>query len=873
MSHTPPAGAPEPDTLRVSIGGMSCGSCASRVTRALEAVPGVTEASVDLIGEQARVTFEDRADPGAVADAVSSVGFTPVVESVELSIEGMSCGSCASGIERALTRAPGVVSASVNFASERASVDYLALATDRARIEDAIRAAGYGVTAPRALGEEERDEAEDRQRADRARDVQKLRASVMIAAALTLPIVVLDMGAHLVAPLENWLHASIGAQNLFILFFVLATAVQFGPGLRFYKKGAPALLRGAPTMETLVMLGTSAAWGYSVVATLAPGALPAGTAHVYFEASAVIITLVLVGRYLEALAKGRTSEAVRRLIGLQAKTARVERDGREREIPVKEVQPGDVVLVRPGEKIPVDGVVTEGASFVDESMLSGEPLPVDKREGAEVVGGTINQAGSFRFRATKVGADTVLAQIVQMVERAQGAKLPIQALVDRVTLYFVPAVMAAAALTFVLWLIFGPAPALALALVAAIAVLIIACPCAMGLATPTSIMVGTGKAAELGALFRRGEALQTLRAAEVVALDKTGTLTEGRPELTDLVVAEGRDESTVLGLVAAVEAKSEHPIGEAIVRGAERRGVPVPEAEDFSAEPGRGVTAIVEGERIHIGTERYMSECGVDVGPLAGDRDRLADEGKSPLFAAAGGAFAAAIAVADPIKPSAPAALSALGALGARVAMITGDNSRTAAAIARELGIDEVEAEVLPGGKVEALERLQRGGRVVAMVGDGINDAPALATADVGIAIGTGTDIAIESADVVLMSGDLRGVPNAIALSRATLRNIKQNLFWAFAYNTSLIPVAAGALYPVLGVMLSPMLAAAAMGLSSLCVLTNALRLRRFEPPLAAAARDGEPARAPACGAAHADEALGAVAGGEPALDVKGKVA
>ncbi|MGL6251912.1 MAG: copper-translocating P-type ATPase, partial [Billgrantia desiderata] len=576
------------------------------------------------------------------------------------------------------------------------------------------------------------------------------------------------------------------------------------------------------------------AWSYSLVAMFAPGLLPAGTANLYFEAAAVIASLILLGRYLEARSKGRTSEAIKRLMGLQAKTARVFRDGEVVEIPLDQVQQNDIVQVRPGEKIAVDGEVVEGASYVDESMITGEPVPVEKTPGAQVVGGTINKTGAFSFRATNVGADTVLAQIIRMVESAQGAKLPIQALVDKVTAWFVPIVIAIALLTCIAWLTLGPGPAISFALVNAVAVLIIACPCAMGLATPTSIMVGTGRAAEIGILFRKGEALQTLRHAEVVALDKTGTLTKGRPELTDLMVTDGFEHDVVLQLVASVESRSEHPIAEAIIEGAKARGLALQSIDSFDAVPGFGIKASVAGHEVWVGADRLMTSNGIDVHRFEDEATQLADEGKSPLYAAIDGRLAAILAVSDPIKESTPQALKALHELGLKVAMITGDNRRTAQAIARQLGIDEVVAEVLPDGKVEAVKALRQGGRQVAFVGDGINDAPALAEADVGIAIGTGTDVAIESADVVLMSGDLTGVPNAIGLSRATLRNIKQNLFWAFAYNTALIPVATGAFFPLFGILLSPVFAAAAMALSSIFVLGNALRLKTFRPLLAA---------------------------------------
>ncbi|MDU2609829.1 MAG: copper-translocating P-type ATPase, partial [Pseudomonas aeruginosa] len=628
--------------------------------------------------------------------------------------------------------------------------------------------------------------------------------------------------------------STIGIQQSWYLQFVLTLLVLAIPGWRFYEKGFPALFRLGPDMNSLVAVGTAAAFGYSMVATFAPSLLPAGTVNVYYEAAAVIVALILLGRFLEARAKGRTSEAIKRLVGLQAKEAHVLRDGRIVDIPINDVAQGDIVEVRPGERVPVDGEVTEGRSFVDESMITGEPIPVEKAEGSTVVGGTVNQKGALTLRATAVGGQTMLAQIIRMVEQAQGSKLPIQAVVDKVTLWFVPAVMLAAVLTFLVWLVFGPSPALSFALVNAVAVLIIACPCAMGLATPTSIMVGTGRGAEMGVLFRKGEALQLLKDAKVVAVDKTGTLTEGRPVLTDLEIADGFDRNQVLAKVASVESRSEHPIARAIVESAVEGGIALPTMTDFDSVTGMGVRATVDGARVEVGADRFMRELGLDVSGFARTAERLGNEGKSPLYAAIDGRLAAIIAVADPIKSSTPAAIAALHQLGLKVAMITGDNARTAQAIAKQLGIDEVVAEVLPEGKVEAVRRLKATHGQIAYVGDGINDAPALAEADVGLAIGTGTDVAVESADVVLMSGNLQGVPNAIALSKATIGNIRQNLFWAFGYNTALIPVAAGVLYPAYGVLLSPIFAAGAMALSSVFVLGNALRLRRFQPPLAA---------------------------------------
>jgi P-type Cu+ transporter len=746
-----------------------------------------------------------------------------------LSVGGMHCASCVGRVEKAALKAPGVTGASVNLASGRAFVTLADPAGNAEAVAQAIRDAGF--EAEPLLDAPEQSSRESAARADES---HALRNAVLLAALLTLPIFILEMGTHLVPGMAAFVADAIGIRNLHLLFFVLATVVQFGPGLRFYRSGWPALVRGAPDMNSLVMLGSTAAWAYSVTAVFFAGLLPEGTANVYFEASAVIITLILAGRYLEARARGRAGDAIRRLISLQPRTARIERNGRTLEAPIERVRAGDLVLVRPGERVPVDGQLVEGSSWVDESMISGEPLPVEKSVGDEVVGGTINGSGAFTFRATRVGAETLLARIVRMVEQAQAAKLPIQALVDRVTHVFVPVVIGLAMLTFAAWLLLGPAPALSFALVNAVAVLIIACPCAMGLATPTSIMVGTGKAAELGLLFRKGDALQALQEADTVALDKTGTLTRGEPALTEFRVAAGFDEAATLALVASVEQRSEHPIAAAIVAGARDRGIGLQDARDFTASTGLGASAVVDGRRIAVGAARYMEQLGVDVAPFAAAAADLAAQGATPLYAAVDGRCAALVAVSDPLKASAGIAVAALHRLGLRVAMLTGDDRRTAEAVAREAAIDEVHAELLPGDKVAVVRRLQASGRKVAFVGDGINDAPALAQADVGIAIGTGTDIAIDSAELVLMSGDLRNLPNAVALSAATLRNIRQNLFWAFAYNASLIPVAAGLLYPAFGVLLSPMLAALAMALSSLCVVSNALRLKLFRPPLPA---------------------------------------
>ncbi|WP_454696505.1 heavy metal translocating P-type ATPase [Achromobacter aegrifaciens] len=814
--------------VSLPIEGMTCASCVGRVEKALKAVPGVDKASVNLATERADITFAGAPDVAAAVQAVQKAGYAVAETTIELSVTGMTCASCVGRVEKALKAVPGVSNASVNLATERASITAAGGVPASALIQ-AVAKAGYEAKTLSAESSDT-DAVAERQ----AAELKSLKRALTIATIFALPVFILEMGAHIVPAFHHVIAESIGTQNSWYLQFVLASIVLFGPGLRFFKKGIPALLRGAPDMNSLVAVGTSAAYAYSVVATFAAQLLPAGTVNVYYEAAAVIVALILLGRYMEARAKGNTSEAIKRLLGLQAKTARVVRNGATLELAIEDVVAGDLIEVRPGERIPVDGEVVEGNSFIDESMISGEPVPVEKQPGSEVVGGTVNQNGALTFRATKVGGDTLLAQIIRMVEQAQGSKLPIQAMVDRITMWFVPAVMAAAVVTFIIWLTFGPEPALTFALVNAVAVLIIACPCAMGLATPTSIMVGTGRAAQMGVLFRKGEALQSLKDAQVVAVDKTGTLTKGRPELTDLIVASGFERAAVLGKVATVEAKSEHPIAQAIVDAARGENIALGTISQFESITGFGVSARVDGDLVEIGADRYMRELGLSVESFGSDVVRLGDEGKTPLYAAINGKLAAMIAVADPIKETTAAAIRALHDLGLKVAMITGDNRRTGEAIARQLGIDEVVAEVLPDGKVAAVQRLKQQYGPIAYVGDGINDAPALAEADVGLAIGTGTDIAIEAADVVLMSGDLGGVPNAIALSKATIRNIKQNLFWAFAYNVALIPVAAGLLYPVNGSLLSPVFAAGAMALSSVFVLSNALRLRRFAAPFPA---------------------------------------
>ena len=745
---------------------------------------------------------------------------------VTIPVTGMTCASCVRRVERALEKAPGVLEANVNLANQRATVRYLAGEVELRDLEKAVEGSGYGVV----RGEE--SFAED----SHEREYKKLKADFILAAALTTIILVGSL------PMMLGLEPPIPMVWLKILLLVLATPVQFWAGKRFYRGAWGALKHVQANMNTLVVMGTSAAYLYSAVAALAPGLFAAGRADVYFDTSALIITLILLGRLLEARAKGRTNEAIKKLAGLQAKTARVLRGGEELDVPLENVLVGDLVVVRPGEKVPVDGRLVSGGSAVDESMITGESIPITKREGDEVIGATMNTSGSFRFEATKVGEYTTLHQTMRMVEEAQGSKAPVQRFADRISAVFVPAVIGVAAATFVVWLLFGPEPALTFALLNTVAVLIIACPCAMGLATPTSIMVGTGKGAESGILIRGGEALEGAHKLDTVVLDKTGTLTRGTPELTDVVVLDGMHEEELLRLAASAERASEHPLGESIVRTARHRGLPLADLEAFEAVSGGGIRARVEGRGVLVGSRRFLSESGISEDGLASRDEEMAREGKTPIFVAVDCELAGLVAVADVVRDESREAVDRLHTLGLEVAMLTGDDCRTAEAIARELGVDRVVAEVRPEDKVAEVKRLQAEGKRVGMVGDGINDAPALAQADVGIAIGTGTDVAMEASDLTLISGHVCGVARAIKLSKATVRNIKQNLFWAFAYNVAMIPFAAGVLYPlftdgsvpailrpVLGEygFLDPVLAAVAMALSSVTVVSNALRLRR----------------------------------------------
>jgi Cu+-exporting ATPase len=766
----------------------------------------------------------------------------------------MTCASCVNRITRFLTKVEGVEEANVNLASESATVRFDPARVDVAGLVAAVDAAGYVArveqassadheadVAEAAAAKAERDEAAARHAAD-------LRRRLVVSGVLTIPLII-GLARMTIAP---WL------PELFVNPWVqlaLATPVQFWAGSIFYVGAIKALRHKATDMNTLIAVGTSAAYLYSVATILVPGFFTAAglgmdgeMLPMYFDTSAAIITLILLGRFLEARARSHTSDAIRRLINLAPRTARVIRDGVELDLAVADVRVGDMVRVRPGETVAVDGVVVEGASGVDESMITGESLPVAKRAEDLVVGGTLNTTGTLTFRATRVGSDTVLARIIRLVSEAQGSRAPIQRLADVVTGYFVPAVLGLAAVTFLVWFAFGPQPAFNMALLNTVAVLIIACPCALGLATPTSIMVGTGKGAENGILFRNAEALERLGAVKAVVLDKTGTLTEGKPRVTDIVRAEGAPgEAEILALVAAAERGSEHPLADAIVReAAETRSLSIPDAGDFLSVAGGGVSATVAGHAVVVGRPGFLASVGIDPAELTAAADALAADGKTPVFAAIDGRAAAVIAIADTVKAGSVEAVAELRRLGISVAMLTGDNARTAGAIARSVGIDRVVADVRPDGKAAAVKALQAEGKVVAMVGDGVNDAPALASADIGVAMGTGTDVAMESAGVTLMSGDLRGLVTAISLSRATMRNIRQNLFWAFGYNVILIPVAMGVLYPVNGMLLDPIFAAAAMAASSVTVVSNALRLRRFRVAPAAAEPRAIPAAASA---------------------------
>lgn len=806
--------------LTIQIEGMHCASCVSRVQAVLTAIDGVETTSVNLAQESASISGSFNVK--TVTDALTDSGYPALLDTVTLNISGLNCASCVSHAEQALSKVEGVLNNVVNLASETATVETIASNVKPSQLIAALQSIGYSASVGTS--------STNNQHENKQQELEGLRRKTLVAALLTLPVFIVEMGGHFIPSFHHWVIQTIGQQTSWMIQCLLVTLVLAGPGRQFYKIGFKTLIKGRPDMNSLVAIGSSAAWIYSVVVTFLPELIPTDSRAVYFEAAAVIITLILLGRYFEAIAKGRTGSAIEKLIGLQPQTALVERHGIVTQELISDIQIDDVIHVKPGEKIATDGVVTRGSSFVDESMISGEALPVEKQTGNEVTGGTVNGAGNIAIRAIKVGDDTTLAQIIRLVQQAQGFSLPIQDSVNRITAWFVPIVLAVAAITILAWLLLGPEPAVTLALIAGVSVLIIACPCAMGLATPTSIMVGTGRAAELGVLFRKGTALQSLHDVGIIAMDKTGTLTEGSPMLTTIQTVNGYSNDQVIAIAAAVEELSEHPIAKAIVDAATKRNLPLPSIEDFQSITGLGARANVNGHTVLIGADRLLLENSVAFGSLKEVGIKLGEKGLTPIYVAIDNKVAAVLAVSDTIKQRTPTTIKTLQSLGLKIAMITGDNAGTAKAVADQLGIDHVIAEVLPEGKVDAIMSLGRDGHKVAFVGDGINDAPALACADVGIALGTGTDIAMESADVVLMSGDLYGVVNALELSKLTMQNIKQNLFWAFGYNALLIPIAAGVLYPALGLQLSPMLAAGAMALSSIFVVSNAMRLTKAGP-------------------------------------------
>ncbi len=818
-------------TIRLQITGMTCAACARASERAVKKLGGVAEAAVNYATERMTVDFDDESlSEAEIGAAIEKAGYgsVPIVDTKEtvIPIGGMTCAACAKAVERAVGKLPGA-KAEVNFASEKAFVRYDPSASRLSEIKAAIKKAGY-----EPLAVSDATDRTDAHQDAKEKEIRSLKRRLVLSAAFSAPLLYIAMGPMIGLPLP----AAVAMMEFplrYALLELLLVIPAVIAGRRFYTVGYRAILHGAPNMDSLIAMGTTAAIAYSLysVFSIATGK-PHAVDHLYFETAGVIITLILLGKTLEAVSKGKTSDAIKKLMGLRPKTATVIHDGKELSIPVDEVEPGDVVMVRPGERIPVDGEVLSGSTAVDESMLTGESLPVDKGPGDAVVGASVNKNGSITFKATKVGADTALARIVKLVEDAQGSKAPIAQMADIVSGYFVPAVFVVALLAAGAWLLAGKDAVFALTVF--VAVLTIACPCALGLATPTAIMVGTGKGAEQGVLIKSGVALETAHKITAVVFDKTGTLTNGRPELTDVVPAAGFDRSELLSLAASTEKPSEHPLAQAIVGAAEREGITLSAAESFEAVPGRGVRASVGGRRVLIGNRKFLEEEGAASGEAfaaaLAEADRLSGVGRTPMLVAADGSFAGLVAVADTVKESSARAVAALKELGLQVAMITGDNRRTAEAVGAELGIDRVLAEVLPQDKAGEVKKLQAEGLTVAMVGDGINDAPALAQADIGIAVGSGTDVAMESADIVLMRSELLDVPTAIKLSQSVIRNIRQNLFWAFGYNVLGIPVAAGILYAFGGPLLNPIFAAAAMSMSSVSVVTNALRLKRFKP-------------------------------------------
>jgi Cu+-exporting ATPase len=799
----------------------------------LKEVDGVTSAAVNLANERATVQFDpEKTSVEKMVAAVRDVGYDVMLDKVTLPIGGMTCAACVMHVENGLKEVPGVLNVAVNLATERATVEFVPGAVTIADFKKAVEDTGYEVL---DLGDKQ-EELVDRERELREQERLREWQDLVTGIIFTTPLFILSMThdvVHNVPDLRAAYGWFFGAWYFNWILFALATPVFFYVGRSYHRGGFKSLMAGGPNMDLLISLGTNAAYWFSVIVLLAPVFGIKMDSMSYFESAAVIITLIKVGKYLEARAKGQTSEAIKNLMKLQAKTARVERDGAEIEIPIEQVRVGDVVNVRPGEKIPVDGVILSGYSSVDESMITGESLPVEKNAGSAVIGATINKMGAFKFEARKVGRETALAQIIRLVEDAQGSKAPIQRLADQISSVFVPIVVGIAAVTFIVWMIFGAQPAFNMAFVNFVAVLIIACPCALGLATPTAIMVGTGKGAENGVLIRSGGALETAHKVTAIILDKTGTLTRGMPAVTDTITNDQlpMTKNDFLRLVASAEKNSEHPLGQAIAKHAQEAGMKLSEPTDFGAVAGHGVRAQVDGHTILIGNAKLMADSGISLAGLSDKASALADEGKTPMFAAIDHQAAGIIAVSDTLKPNSKAAVAELKKLGLKVYMLTGDNERTAAAIAKQVGIDHYFAQVLPHQKSDKVKELQAQGEKVAMVGDGINDAPALVQADIGIAIGTGTDVAMQAAEITLVSGDLRGVVTAIALSKQTIRTIRGNLFWAFFYNVLGIPVAAGALYPFFAILLNPIIAAGAMAFSSVFVVTNSLRLRGFKAP------------------------------------------
>ncbi len=811
--------------------GMTCAACAQRIEKTVSKLPGVEQANVNLASEKLFVEYDPNTlTADDIRAAVEKIGYGATektsAQTVTLPIGGMTCAACAQRIEKTLRKLPGVEQAGVNLATEKATVTYQPQQVRFSAIREAIEKIGYQVLRTTRANAAEED------RARRQKQIRTLWTKFIFAAAFSLPLLYIAMAPMLTGvalPFPEALHPMHHPLRYALTELLLVLPV-IGVGYRFYTVGYRALWQRSPNMDSLIAVGTTAAFGYSLynVFQIAMGNHAAVDA-LYFETAGVIITLILLGKSLEAMSKGRTGEAIKKLMGLAPKTATVLQNGQEQEIPIDEVEIGDTVVVRPGASIPVDGTVLDGHTAIDESMLTGESMPVDKQAGDPVYAASLNTTGAIRFRAEKVGGDTALGQIIRLVEDAQGSKAPIAQLADVVSGYFVPAVVGIAILAGLAWF-FGTGGDVRFALTIFISVLVIACPCALGLATPTAIMVGTGKGAEHGILIKGGEVLETAHTVNTIVFDKTGTLTAGKPTVTDVLPLDDRDADALLTLAAAAETASEHPLGQAIVQAARAKGLSLPNVEQFQSITGMGIEAMLDGRRVLAGSRKLMETRGVPLAQAEAEADRLADEGKTPMYIAADGQLAGLVAVADVLKPSSREAVASLHALGIQVVMLTGDNRKTAQAIARQAGIDRVLAEVLPQDKANEVKALQAEGRKVAMVGDGINDAPALVQADIGIAIGSGTDVAMESADIVLMRSDLRDVPTAIELSKRTIRNIKQNLFWAFGYNVIGIPIAAGVLHLFGGPLLNPIFAAAAMSLSSVSVLTNALRLKRFRP-------------------------------------------